>query len=205
MTDERGVPAKYFHEAYESGAPAWEVGRPQPDVVRLAEEGLFAGRILDCGCGTGENALFLAGRGLQVRAFDSVPRAIDLAKKKAAERGLRNVTFEVRDALTLGQMGETFDTLLDSGLFHIFSDDDRARYVAGLTAAAKPGGRLILNCFSDAETSEVGPRRVKKEELEAAFAKGWEVEQLEPSRYASAAHPGGAKAWLAVFRRRRSG
>lgn len=201
MTDERGVPAKFFHEVYAAASPPpWETGRPQPDVQRWWEQGLFRGEVLDAGCGTGENALWLAERGLAVHAFDLVPAAVEAAERKALGRGLP-LRFEARDGLTLASLGRQFDTVLDSALFHIFSDADRPTYLAGLRAVTRPGGRLLLLCFSSEETSEIGPRRLRAEELRDCFAEGWTVETLEPTRYESLAHPGGAKAWRAVFRR----
>ena len=65
----------------------------------------------------------------------------------------------------------------------------------------KPGGRLFLMCFSDEEPGEQGPRRVSKEELHAAFAKGWVIESVEPGRGRTKPSQGKANvAHRAVFR-----
>lgn len=200
MTDHRGVPSKFFHEIYEQ-VPAWEIGAPQPEVVRLAQEGKFQGRVLDIGGGTGENALLLASRGLDVTSFDLVPAAVARARAKAEQRGLR-VDFRVGSALEMADWREQFDTALDSGVFHVFSDDDRPRFLAGLRAVLRPGGRFFLLCFSELETSEIGPRRLSAAELRDCFEADFEVEELRRTRYASLAHPGGAHAWLAELRRR---
>ena len=85
-------------------------------------------------------------------------------------------------ALTLKDWTERFDTVIDSGLFHVFSDEDRRRYVEGLATVLKSGGRLFLLCFSDEEPGTQGPRRVSKTELHAAFAQGWSIESIEPTR-----------------------
>jgi hypothetical protein len=58
--------------------------------------------------------------------------------------------------------------VLDSGLFHVFSDEDRIRYVRGLKTVLDPGGRLFLLCFSDATPRTEGPRRVSQPELRVA-------------------------------------
>ncbi len=108
--------------SYASGTPApWDIGRPQPAFVRLAEGGLLSGRVLDAGCGTGEHALLAAAHGADAVGIDISPRAIGQAREKAAARGLA-ARFEVGDALGLGQSGMTFDTVIDSGLFHVFDD-----------------------------------------------------------------------------------
>jgi cyclopropane fatty-acyl-phospholipid synthase-like methyltransferase len=82
------------------------------------------------------------------------------------------VTFLVKDALTLKDWTERFDTVIDSGLFHVFSDEDRLRYLKGLATVLKAGGRLFLMCFSDEEPGSQGPRRVSQQELHDAFAQG---------------------------------
>jgi hypothetical protein len=43
-------------------SPPWDIGRPQPTFVRLADQGHLPGCLLDAGCGTGENALLAASR-----------------------------------------------------------------------------------------------------------------------------------------------
>src|SRR5262245_11537750 len=119
MTDRSGVPREFFESAYD-GAPPWEIGRAQDDIVRLEGRGGFKGKVLDIGCGTGENALFLASKGLEVLGIDRVPAAIERARAKAKERKI-DCAFEVADALNLGKLKRTFDTVLDSGLFHVLS------------------------------------------------------------------------------------
>jgi 2-polyprenyl-3-methyl-5-hydroxy-6-metoxy-1,4-benzoquinol methylase len=97
----------------DTSAP-WDIGRPQPTFVRLADEGRLTGRLLDAGCGTGENALLAASRGADVTGIDVAPTAIARARAKASERGL-TARFEVADALDLGRLSLTVDTVIDSG------------------------------------------------------------------------------------------
>src|SRR4051812_1870346 len=158
-----------FEKAYAGQAP-WDIGRPQPPFVAAADR--VAGPVLDAGCGTGDTALFFAARGLRVTGIDFVEEAIRRARAKAAARGL-SAEFLGKDALTLGEWTERFASVTDSGLFHVFTDDDRRRYVQGLSQVLQPGGRLFLMCFSDAEPGTEGPRRVSRRELHDAFADGW--------------------------------
>jgi cyclopropane fatty-acyl-phospholipid synthase-like methyltransferase len=193
-----------FESAYAGQAP-WDIGRPQKALLGVADR--IAGSVLDAGCGTGENALFFAGRGCTVTGIDFLEEPITRARRKATERGLP-ATFLVKDALTLKDCTEQFDNVIDSGLFHVFSDEDRRRYVEGLANVLKSGGRLFLLCFSDEEPGTQGPRRVPKEELHAAFAEGWNIESVEASRYEVRPDlkdlvfsEGGPKAWFVVARR----
>jgi SAM-dependent methyltransferase len=198
--EQSGVPQEFFETAYE-GTPPWEIGRPQGDVIRLADRGGFKGAVLDIGCGTGENSLFLAGKGLDVLGIDRVPAAIDLARKKAAERNSK-AAFEVADALNLAALGKTFDTVLDSGLFHTLSDAGRSSYAKALAAAVKNRGTLHVLCFSNEEPGTEGPRRVGERELIELFnMKGWLVEEVAEARFETTTHPDGARAWLATFTR----
>jgi SAM-dependent methyltransferase len=185
--------------AYRRGDPPWEIGRPQPAFVRLADEGAICSPVLDSGCGTGEQALMLAARGLEVVGVDLAPSAIERARQKARERSL-SPQFIVGDALELGRLGRQFSTVLDSGVFHVFDDSERARYVSSVREVLKPGGVLHLLCFSDQVPGSFGPRRVSQAELRAAFADGWRVERIDGTQFEvnrSWPMPEPPHAWLA--------
>lgn len=166
----------------------------------------ITGTVLDAGRGTGENALYFAGLGRNVTGIDFIEEAIRRCRRKAAERGLR-ATFLVKDALTLKGWSERFDNVIDSGLFHVFGDEDRRHYVEGLATVLKPGGRVFLGCVSDEEPGAQGPRRVSREELHAAFAQGWSIESIEPTRaevqpeLKDVFSEGGPNAWFMMARR----
>jgi cyclopropane fatty-acyl-phospholipid synthase-like methyltransferase len=197
-----------FENLYAGPAP-WDIGRPQGIFVAIADR--VIGPVLDAGCGTGEHALFFAARGHRVVGIDFVPEAIRRAQAKAAQRGL-SAEFLVKDATALRDWGERFASVIDCGLFHVFSDADRRRYVPGLAQVLEPGGRLFLMCFSDEEPGTEGPRRVSRQELYDTFADGWKVESIQPAR--CEVHPefteatfseGGPKVWFAVVRRQGRG
>jgi cyclopropane fatty-acyl-phospholipid synthase-like methyltransferase len=193
-----------WDESYTGDAPPpWDIGRPQPAFVRLADEGRLTGRLLDSGCGTGENALLAASRGADVLGIDVSPTAVARAREKSAERGIA-ASFEVADALELAALGLSVDTILDSGVFHVFGDDDRARYVASLAAVLRPGGDCYLMCFSDKQPGDWGPRRVHADELRASFSDGWTVASITADAFDINPIGGAtqAQAWLAVLRRR---
>jgi cyclopropane fatty-acyl-phospholipid synthase-like methyltransferase len=186
-----------------SNAAPWDIGRPQPVFVRLAERGLLSGRVLDCGCGTGEQALLAASHGADAMGIDVSVRAIEQARAKGAERGL-NARFEVADALRLEDLSLTFDVVIDSGVFHVFDDKDRARYVASLASAVRDGGYCHLICFSDQQPGNFGPRRVRQDELRAAFSDGWRMASIEAATFElneSGLGISSAQAWLAAIQR----
>jgi SAM-dependent methyltransferase len=184
----------FFEVAYH-GAPPWDIGRPQREFVRLEESGKIVGDVLDAGCGTGENALFLASRGHVVWGVDSAPRAIEIARRKAKERGLA-ATFLVKDTLNLHEVGRTFETVIDSGLFHTLSDLERSCFVRNLSEVLKTGGTYFMLAFSDREPGGYGPRRIAKKEIRAAFSDGWRVNAIKAAFFESRTRPEGSFAWL---------
>lgn len=189
-----------FDAAYRGQPPPWDIGRPQPALLALARAGALIGPVLDVGCGTGEHALMAAEMGLDATGIDSAPSAITIARRKAAERSL-TARFVVGDALALGEIGQTFETVLDSGLFHVFGDAERTRFVGSLRAVVVPGGRYFMLAFSDRQPGQVGPRRLSETEIRAAFAEGWHIEGIEPARMETTMPERTIEAWLATITR----
>ena len=190
-----------FNEMYE-GTPPWDIGRPQPVIVKLADQGAIRGDVLDVGCGTGENALFLASRGFRVVGLDGAPRAIAKARAKALQRGAP-VEFVVGDALKLEALKRNFDTVIDSGLFHTFGDKERVKFVRSLHGVIRPGGSYFMIAFSEKEPGDWGPRRVTQGEIRATFKDGWTVRSIEETHFAARLEDGdnAASAWLSSITR----
>jgi cyclopropane fatty-acyl-phospholipid synthase-like methyltransferase len=194
-----------FENFYAGPAP-WDIGKPRSQFTGIAHR--VTGPVLDAGCGTGEHALFFATRGHRVTGIDFVEVAIQRARTKAAARGL-SVEFLLKDATTLGDWSKRFSTVIDCGLFHVFSDEDRRRYVQGLAHVLRPGGQLFLLCMSDEEPGTEGPRRISRQEIHDAFTDGWEIESVQPCQIEINPDftdiqfsPGGPKAWFAIIQRK---
>jgi SAM-dependent methyltransferase len=187
--------------SYRDGPAPWDIDGPQPAIVNLASNGVFAGAVLDAGCGTGENALHLASLGLSVLGVDVAETALAIAREKATDRGLE-VEFAVADAFQLEGLGRTFDTVLDCGLFHTFDSDERPRYVASLASVTARDGTLYVLCFSDSGP-DTGPHPVSREDLRSAFnqSSGWDIAAIESERVHTRFHDNGAPAWLATLKR----
>lgn len=194
------MPADSFESSYRE-TPPWDIGRPQPAIVRLAETGQISGRVLDVGCGTGEHVLFLIEHGYDAVGIDGAPTAIGKARAKAKERGL-SAQFEVADALSLPVPQRPFDTVIDSGLFHVFPDEERVQFRDSLASVIRPGGTYFMMCFSEREPGNWGPRRVTQKEIRSTFVTGWRVNYIEPSAFDT--NMGQALAWLASISRSQS-
>jgi SAM-dependent methyltransferase len=188
--------------SYEDGPAPWDVGGPQPAIVRLAARRSVVGPLLDVGCGTGENSLYLASLGVAVLGVDVAQPALAMARQSAEERGI-SVEFAPADALQLAQLGRHFQTVLDSGLFHTFDLEEQLAYASSLASVTGSGGTAYMLCFSD-EGPDTGPHPVTRADLREAFsaARGWHVDSIEADRVLTRYHDeDGAPAWLATVSR----
>ena len=188
--------------SYRDGPAPWDIGRPQPAVVRLTSEGAFAGAVLDVGCGTGDNALHIASAGPSVVGVDVADTALRIARDRARDRGVA-VEFTTADALRLDRLDRTFDSVLDCGLLHTFDGDERLRYVASLASTTRQDGTLYVLCFSDDEP-ETGPHPVTRDELVESFGSGsgWRIAAIDADRIQTRYHDHrGAPAWCATVKR----
>jgi SAM-dependent methyltransferase len=187
--------------SYHDGLAPWDIGRPQPAIVRLAAEGGFGGAVLDAGCGTGENALHVASLGFSVLGVDLAETALAIARTKAEDRGVE-VEFAPADAFQLERLGRRFETVMDCGLFHTFDADERPRYTASLASVTEQDGTVYVLCFSDVGP-DTGPHPISQEELRAAFnrSNGWSVEAIEPDRVQTRHNADSAPAWFATIKR----
>jgi SAM-dependent methyltransferase len=201
-TSHERMSGRPWDASYTDDGPApWDLGRPQPAIARLVSRGVFAGKVLDAGCGTGEHTLLVASLGLPVLGVDVAETALAMARKKAVDRGLA-AEFATADALHLERLGPRFDAALDCGLFHSFEDDERSDYATSLASVIKQNGILYVLCFSY-EGPDPGPHPVRQEELRAAFSpnRGWNVIAIEPERIETNFHAKRVSAWLATIKR----
>jgi len=91
--------------------------------------------------------------------------------------------------------------VIDSGLFHVFDDNDRARFVDSLREVIPPDCRYHLLCFSEHVPGQFGPRRVTQDEIRASFSDGWRVDSVAPAKFHVTFVPGGVPAWRAAITR----
>jgi len=201
-TSHERTSGRSWDDSYQGHDPApWDIGRPQDAFVRVASEGGISGAVLDAGCGTGEHALLAAALGLPALGVDLAATAIELARAKAAERGI-DAAFAVADAFELDRLERTFDTVLDCGLFHTCDEDERSKYVASVASVTEQDGTLYVLCFSD-DAPDIGPRRIRQEELRASFSpqSGWNVDRVEPALIRTTFMEQGVPAWFATVAR----
>jgi SAM-dependent methyltransferase len=201
-TSHERMTGRPWDASYLDGPAPWDLGHPQPAIVRLAAAGGFTGTVLDVGCGTGDNALHIASLGLSVLGVDVAGTALAIAWEKAIERGI-DADFVAADAFHLERLGSTFETVLDSGMFHTCDEDERPVYASSLASVTERDATVYVLCFSDAGPG-TGPHPVRREDLTAVFnpGNGWDIVAIEPDRVQTRFHDdNGAPAWLATIKR----
>ncbi|WP_330291452.1 class I SAM-dependent methyltransferase [Streptomyces sp. NBC_00576] len=172
---------------YKQAVVPWDIGEPQQAVVALENAGAFSGDVLDAGCGVGDNAVYLAGRGYRVTGFDYAATALRQAEQRADALGF-DVEFVQSDAMRLDNLPQKFDTVLDSGLYHSLARQQRAEYAAALPKVCRPNALLHLLCFSDEVQDEFpDPHGIGEAELRNTFTgTAWRLAELHRDTYVTA-------------------
>jgi SAM-dependent methyltransferase len=203
----------FWYNVYERPQIPWDISKAQPELGNAIARGDVLGpRVLDVGCGTGDNTILLAKSGFKVSCFDLVDKAIQIAKGRIAQAGEMSGSIEIfqADVFELDKSpiaNHQFDTILDSAIFHCIGDDDaQKRYVAAITKYARKGGKLLLLVFSDQNPDPwVGPRRISESHARSFFTEesGWRIESIKPAFYADVGvrAEGGGKAIFMVAER----
>ncbi|MEZ0352872.1 class I SAM-dependent methyltransferase [Mycobacterium sp. pR1184] len=166
--------------------PPWSIGRPQPELAALIDQGKIRSDVLDSGCGHAALALALAKRGYTVVGLDASATAIGAATAAAAEQGLTTVTFAQADVTNFGGYDGRFSTILDSGLFHALLPEGRPGYLQSISRAAAPGAALYILAFAagalGASDDRPGPRGFTEGELRDVVSTVWEVDGVRPAK-----------------------
>jgi SAM-dependent methyltransferase len=174
------LPVNPYRALYRLGITPWERDTVPTPLVEVGEKYPSPGRALDIGCGTGRDAVYLAGRGWTVTGVDSVPRALDAARRRAAASGVSVnwVQGDVTRLQTLG-IGDGHELLVDRGCLHGLSDSERERYAEGIADVAAPAARLVMFAFQP-RSRGLGPRGITSDQVTHHFGAAWEFESSVP-------------------------
>lgn len=191
-----------WNRAYLTGACAWDTRVPSPELLRrLAELDLPSSRVLEIGCGTGANAVFLARQGHDVVCIDFAASAVEEAKLAAKAAGV-SIEFRTEDFLTFSGYEEEFDLAFDSGCYHTARQYALERYLEKLYAVLKPGGRCISLVGNSEDGAAWGPARVSAFDLLAEHHPFFELVDLRRFTFDSTACESRPLGWSALLRRR---
>lgn len=182
-------PSMDWDAAYRQEAPPpWSIGRPQPELALLIEEGKVRSDVLDSGCGHAALSLTLAARGYTVVGLDASATAVEAAAATAAERGLTTATFAQADVTDFHGYDGRFSTILDSGLFHALPPQRRHDYLQSIFRAGAPGAALYILAFAEGALGDPpdgdrrGPRGFTETELRDAVSTLWRIDELRSAK-----------------------
>jgi cyclopropane fatty-acyl-phospholipid synthase-like methyltransferase len=171
----------------------------------LDEWEIAGGECLELGCGTGTNAIYLAGRNFRVTATDLSALAIEQAKEKAAAAGVQ-IRFFVSDLLQNPDLGGPYPFVFDRGVYHVLRLENLPLYREILARDTAPGGMYLtlVGNANDPAPADRGPPRVKASELATELEPYFQLIQLREFRFDGVVVEGAPAeplAWSALFRR----
>ena len=162
----------------------WSLGgKPQPALAALVDEGAFRGDVLDVGCGEAAISLYAAQRGYTVVGLDLARPAIEQARAGAAKRGLSNASFEVADITSFTGYDGRFGTIVDSGVLHIISVEQREAHQRAILRAAAPGASYFVVSLDGAAVAD-SPIKLgmTADEGRDLVSKYWVIDEIRPAR-----------------------
>ncbi len=192
-----------FDERYRKGDLPWDTGRHDRNLeLVLREAQIHPCPALELGAGTGSDAVWLAQQGFKVTALDMSPTAIRIARKKAADAGVK-VEFIVADILKDKIPLGTFDFVFDRGCFHTFdSPEERSRFAEIVWRHLNPGGYWFsLIASADGPERESGPPRRSALDIVSAAEPWFEIISLKSTSFDSRL-PEAPRSWACLMRRR---
>ena len=193
----------FFDNAY-AGTPPWDIGKEQGAFKRIIENHNINGPLLDIGCGTGENSLFIAKQlNISVTGIDTSNTAISKASEKAQLRNLQeNATFLNYDLFKLSEFNKKFNTIIDCGVFHMFDARSRVEYQNNVKKILHKNGKLFILAFSYLEPLGIGPsQRLKERDYYNAFQNGWKILNFEHEEFETNVRKNSSKALLTTVER----
>jgi len=194
---------KDFEARYQSGNTPWDHGLPDHNLIEsVATFSVVPGKVLDIGCGTGENSIWLVRQGFEVSGCDLSQTAIETAKQKARDAGVE-CRFHMADFLVDPLPDTPFSFLFDRGCLHSVSDlEDRERFIARASELLNENGLwLSMTGNADEPEREVGPPRLTATELVALVEPRFEILSLKAGHFGSNQNEP-PKAWIGMFRKR---
>ncbi|XOF34910.1 MAG: class I SAM-dependent methyltransferase [Candidatus Electrothrix sp. YB6] len=195
---------KDWDKRYEDKNLPWDTGMPDISLINLITRWpKCVGRVLEVGCGTGTNAVWLAQQGLEVTALDISGKAVALAEQRCAEQKVQCRLLQ-DNFLTCSPMGQ-FDLLFDRGCFHSVNGEEEQRsFVRQAAICLKPGGfwLSLIGNRDQVIVDEIGPPRMSAAEICAAVEPAFEVLHLESVLRTSANRSVPIRFWECLLRMR---
>ncbi|MFZ5830316.1 MAG: class I SAM-dependent methyltransferase [Planctomycetota bacterium] len=190
-----------WDDHYRQGTPPWDTGRVASELVRVISEQRFKPcTVLEIGCGTGADAIYLARKRFEVTAVDISPIAIERARARAEQEDAL-LRFVQADVFRFGPTAGTFDLVYDAGFYHSIRQSTLEPYVDLLWRVTRPGSHYLALCGATGETAEGGPPQVSEEDIGNELGRLFEPVQVRPFRFESPNHKEGYAGWSCLMRR----
>jgi methyl halide transferase len=195
--------AEHFRKSYQTGSTPWDLGKPDANLIHtVTATPIRPCKTLEIGCGTGDNAIWLAQQGFAVVAVDASPIAIEQAKEKAAKTGAR-CDFLVLDVFQERVEGGPFHFAFDRGFLHtIDSDEVREGFAKKVNGYLDEDG-LWLSLLGNADEVGRGPGPPQRTagDIVSAVEPHFEILSLVSDRF-ELRHLNPARAWVCLMRKR---
>ncbi|NLE37160.1 MAG: class I SAM-dependent methyltransferase [Pirellulaceae bacterium] len=188
---------------YREGLPSWETGKPSAELIRLFREHKPLGRlrtVLELGCGTGADAVFLAKAGLDVTAVEISPIALERARFRAREQNAP-IHFVLDDVFGFTENADKFDLIHDAGFYDFARKRNLAQFLDLLWRLTQPGSYYIALPISADDESEEGAMGVTEHEIRLELGRLFETVELRSVRFERPNRPEGCLGWSCLMRR----
>ena len=196
-----GIDPKW-NRRYATGDTPWDMRIPSRELTRVLDAGLIRGRtVLELGCGTGTNAVYLAERGFSVVGVDGAPLAIEQARQLASSRQVA-VEWMAADVAQLPDLQRTFDLIFDRGCFHCVRLTNLAGYLHTLRRHTHPGSQFLVLTGNANEVRDGGPPRLTADELRADLEPLFIIDELREFRFDDPAAATGPLGWSCLATRK---
>ncbi len=192
-----------FEERYQTGNMPWDHGMPDGNLIAWVKQWpIEPCKVLDIGCGTGEDSIWLTRQGFHATGCDLSKTAVKQAQAKAAATGVRSI-FIMADFLEGKLPGLPFGFAFDRGCLHcIDGKADRRRFAQNVADHLTEAGLwLSLIGNADEPEREVGPPQLTATEVAAAVEPCFEILSLEAGHFGSD-QDGPPRAWICLMRKR---
>ncbi len=183
----------------------WAHEKPDINLVTTVQKHpVKACKALEIGCGTGTDAVWLAGQGFRITALDVSEIAIGLARQQAKQAGVR-CRFHVADFLNDKIDGAPFRFIFDRGFFHTFDKLFQRKAFAEKVASVLSDGGLWLSLIGSADDPPrkrgEGPPQRSALDIVKATEHRFEILSLSTSLFGSD-QPQPARNWVCLMRKR---
>ena len=194
---------KRFKNHYQDGYMPWAHKNPDFNLVEMVERWpIKPCKILEMGCGTGTDAIWLASQNFDVTACDVTDIAIQIAESNLLDKNTK-CNFHVLDCLNDAIPESPFEFVFDRGYFHSYdTKKDRRKLAKKIAESLKPNGLwLSISGSFDAPERETGPPRLKAKDIIDGVEDHFKILSLNATQFGNDEEDP-ARAWVYLLRKR---